>query len=971
MSETDSLRAPLRGERRRLTVMFCDLVGSTELSERLDPEEMADILRAYYDACGEVVESYGGAVIRYQGDGVLIYFGYPAARDDDPVQAVRAGLALTEAVAKVSERVRFPGVTTAAHIAIHTGLVVVGEVATGRADEVDEVVGETPNLASRLERLGGPNDVVISDATQALVRGYFEFEPLGPHELRGISRPVSVFRVVGETSASSRLDVGGRFPMRGRTHELSILLGVHARATRGESPVVVVSGEPGVGKSRLVRELEAQTPSAWLEARCSPYRVRTPFSPFLDLIRRELGLPAGSPDVAQLRDALGDEEIAAGLAPMFGAVAQGDLQRLTAEAARDRSAREFAVWLQRLAGDGVCVLVIENVHWADASSIDLVERVAMQRPAHVAIVLLTRSDPMPSLDLPTDAVEIVLGRLDSSEIREIAGAVIGVNAIGEGVVERIVERAEGVPLFAEELARAAVESVQTPGDAAVPATLHDTIMSRLDRLGPAKEVAQIAAVIGRRVRPDLLAELTGEDDTTLHRHLDRLVEAEILVSDPDGLYAFRHALVRDAAYDSLLRRSRQRLHGLIADMLSVRPEVADTEPELVAHHYANAADAAHAIDFWVRASSRAGLRWAYAEAREHVEQALALVDQLLPSGERDRLEERLQTARAIATMRFAGHASAEVGAALSRAAELADARKSVVSRWLIRSMLVPHLQAVGRFDDALHEARLAREPIPGRSEPLVPHAMGAEGATLVWQGRFAEGIDSLEGSRAGYLALDDPTPLALDGFSRDTMYIGVGSLLGFAYWLRGDDDVADERFREVIARADELGHPDVRLLPLLPFGIVLQLAGDAEGLAGVLDDVRTIAGSDDAVPAWAEGLAGWLEHDTGRIGAALACLGADGHLQTRPYLLALLGERQLDAGDLDGAGRTLTDAITLCGRTGERFIEAELHRLLGRARMLTGDQTAAAAAFDRAAAIADEQGALRLLARIERAVDVR
>src|SRR5262245_23940540 len=621
------------GERRQLTVLFCDLVGSTSLSQKLDPEEWHDVVKQYHQATAAAVARFGGHVAQYLGDGLVVYFGWPDAHEDDPERAIRAGLGILDAMVAVNARlVADDGIRLAVRVGMHTGPVVV--------TERGEVFGETPNLAARVQAAADPDTVVISAATQRLVAGIFVMEDRGPQALKGVREPMVLYRVLQPSGVRSRLDVAaGRLtPFVGRDLELGTLVDRWERAAEGEGQNVLIVGEAGVGKSRLVyqlRERLAPVPHTWLECRATPYTEGTPFHPVIDLVQQ--GLAFAPEDTAadkvekleravtlarlDLAEAVPLVADFLGLAPPEGYPQLA----LNPDVQRRKTMELLAAWNLALAEVQPLVMLVEDLHWVDPSSLELFGRLMAQTAtARVLLIATTRPDFAPPWPARSNLTTLQLARLTKRHAREMVAA-LGGGSLSADMVDTLVARADGVPLYVEELTKAAIQPGVGHGAGAIPATLADSLMARLDRLSAAKEVAQRAALLGREFAYRLLAATAGLDEAMLRLGLERLVEAEILFArgePPIATYTFKHALVQEAAYESLLKRTRQQLHGRVVEVLVERfPERVSGEPELVARHAEAAGRRDDAITYYARAGEQAQTRSAHEEAIRQLRRA--------------------------------------------------------------------------------------------------------------------------------------------------------------------------------------------------------------------------------------------------------------------------------------------------------------------------------------------------------------
>ena len=621
-------------ERRQLTVMFCDLADSTRLAQQLDPEDLRAVVRAYQETAAAVIQRYEGHIAQYLGDGLLVYFGYPQAHEDDTQRAVRTGLELLAAIQRLNLRlVQDQGVRLAVRIGIHTGLVVVGDVGSGDRRE-RLALGDTPNLAARLQSLAEPDTVVLSDTTARLVQGYFVCQDRGVHTLKGLDTPVRVSQVVGESAAQSRLDVAaasGLTPLVGRETEMTLLLERWAQARDGLGQVVLLSGEAGIGKSRLVRTLTERVMAEGaprLTLHCSPYHTNSAFYPIIEHLQRRLHWHRDVPPEAKLAPLeqavqaarLPLEEAVPLLAALLAVPVPERYPQLTMSPQRQKQQTQEALvaWLLAETAQQPVLAVWEDLHWADPSTLELLGLLLDQvSTARLLLVLTARPEFRPPWALRAHLTQLTLTRLVRQQVEEMVLRVTGGKPLPTEVVQQIVAKTDGIPLFVEELVKTVLESglVQEEADRyiltgplpplAIPATLQDALMARLDRLAAVKEVAQLGAVLGREFAYELLRAVAPLDEVTLQHGLAHLVEAEVLYQRGHLLqatYLFKHALVQDAAYQSLLRSTRQQYHQRIAQVLEAQfPETTETQPELLAHHYTEAGLRDQAIVHWQRA----------------------------------------------------------------------------------------------------------------------------------------------------------------------------------------------------------------------------------------------------------------------------------------------------------------------------------------------------------------------------------
>jgi class 3 adenylate cyclase/tetratricopeptide (TPR) repeat protein len=652
---------PTTAERRQLTVMFCDLVDSTRLAGQLDPEDLRDVVRAYQAACAEAVRRFGGHIAQYLGDGLLIYFGYPLAHEDDASRAVHAALAILEAMQQLNSRLeRERRVRLAVRLGIHTGLVVVGEMGGGDRQE-QLALGETPNIAARLQGLAAPDTAVISAATQQLVQGLFTCQALGTYALKGVRQPIAVYRVLGASTAQSRFEAtvtAGLTPLVGREEEVGLLRRCWEQVAEGHGQVVLLSGEAGIGKSRLVQELRQWSEHSGgrrLTFRCSPYAQQSALYPVIDHLQRALqwqrdDTPAAK--LAKLEQGLrGYRFSQPETVPLFAALLSLPHPEsyppltLSPQRQKQRAWQALVAWLLEEAERQPVLAIWEDLHWADPSTLEWLGGFLEQVPTVRLLTLLThRPEFRPPWPPRSHVTPLALTRLTRSQIEAMVTRVAGGKSLPAAVLQQIVARTDGVPLFVEELVKAVLETdlVQEEADRyvltrplptlAIPATLHDALMARLDRLGSAKGVAQLGAVLGREFAYELLQAVAPMEEVTLQHSLAQLVDAELLYQrgqPPQATYVFKHVLIRDAAYQSLLRSTRQQYHQRTAQVLESQfPETVETQPELLAHHTLCGEVWDKAMAYCRQAGDKALAHSAHREAGGYFEQALSAIPHL-------------------------------------------------------------------------------------------------------------------------------------------------------------------------------------------------------------------------------------------------------------------------------------------------------------------------------------------------------
>ena len=664
-------RLTVAADRRQVTVMFCDLVGSTPLSEQLDPEEWRDVLGAYHAACSQIIERFDGHIAKYLGDGLLVFFGYPTAHEDDAPRSLHAGLGILQEMQHLSARLKQP---LTVRIGVHTGLVVAGEVGNDALD----IVGTTPHIAARLQTLAQPGALVASADTCQLAPGLFTTVSLGPQTLRGVSAPIAVYRIVEEREARHPLEgtvQTGLTPLTGREQEAGLLLERWEQVQERHGQVILLSGEAGIGKSRLIQALTeraAQTSAATLiEYRCSPYYQSSALYPLIDFLQRILNFKLDEPPhqkldkLARALDRQGFSREA--VLPLFAALLSlphpADCPPLVGapHQQKQKIQETLVTWLLQEADRQPLHCVVEDLHWADPSSLEFLGLLIEHVPRARMLLLLTyRPEFRPPWALRSHMTQMMLSRLPRKHIESMIANVSKGKTLPAEVVEQIARKTDGVPLFVEELTKMVVESdflqeeserytlIGPLPNLAIPTTLQDSLMARLDRLAPVREIAQLGATLGREFSYELIKVVCPLPEAELQQALAALVEAEILYQRgilPNAEYTFKHALIQDAAYQSLLKSKRQHYHEQIAQTLTAYVSVSgDIHPELLAHHYTQAGLKEEALSYWYQAGERAVGQSANEEAVRHLQTGLALLDALPASPQRQRHESAFQNA---------------------------------------------------------------------------------------------------------------------------------------------------------------------------------------------------------------------------------------------------------------------------------------------------------------------------------------
>src|SRR5712692_1692168 len=786
MDDPQAARSFPEAERRQLTVMFCDLVGSTALAGTLDPEDMREVVRAYQQACAEVINRFEGHIAQYLGDGLLVYFGYPRAHEDDASRAVRAALGIADAMERLNTRLRRErDARLAVRLGIHTGLVVVGEIGSGTRHE-HLALGETPNLAARLQAIAEPDTVAIGAATHHLIERWFACRDLGLHTAKGVSTPLQVYRVLNEREAIPRgfeTASTGLTALVGRGQEVGLLLERWEQVKDGFGQVALLSGEAGIGKSRLLRELRervANQPHARWECRCSPYHQESALYPVIELFQRALEFARDDRPEDKLRKiedglrryGLSEPEAVSLWAALLSVPlpATSPPLNLTPQRQKQKTLEAVLGLLVALATHQPVLVLIEDLHWVDPSPLELLNLLVEQAPTVRVLVLLTfRPDFRSPWSPRAHVTSLTLNRLTRRQTELMVSRTAGSKGLPVEVVQEVVAKTAGVPLFVEELTKMVLESgllreahnrYELTGPLpplAIPATLQDSLMARLDRLATAKEVAQLGATVARTFSYEVLRAVSQLPDAALQSALRRLVEAELLYQrglPPQATYTFKHALVQDAAYQSLLRRTRQQYHQQIAQVLAERfPETIETQPEVLAYHLTKAGLADRAVGYWQRAGHRAIKRSAHVEAISHLRQGLEVLKTLADTPARTQQELELQTTLGPALVASKGYAAPEVEQAYRRALALCQqvgetphhfpVLWGLWSMHLVRAQLQPARQMA---EQLFQLAQRVQDPA------LLLEAHDAMGQTLCYMGELAATRMHMEDG----LALYDP-----------------------------------------------------------------------------------------------------------------------------------------------------------------------------------------------------------------------
>ncbi len=993
---------PAQAERRQLTVMFVDLVGSTELSLKLDPEELRELLRGYQDTLGREVARFGGHVAKYMGDGVLVYFGYPRAHEDDAVRAIYAGLAVVRAVKRLGMRMlEAHGGRLRARIGVATGVVVIGDLVGAEGSEAGAVTGETPNLAFRLQEAAGSGRVVVAERTRALAGDAFSYEEPEERKLKGFPEATKLWRVLGPSGAESRFEaLHGRWltPLVGREHELALLLDRWHQARDGDGQVVLIAGEAGIGKSRItevLRERIMADDHVQLRFQCSPYHTNSALFPVIEHLERAAGFEredASETKLDKLENLIGQAGAAVNeVAPLFAellSVPTGNRYPslvMSPERQKERTLAALADQVAGLARSKPVLMIVEDAHWIDPTTLESVDlAIARAETQRLLVVVTFRPEFIAKWVGRPNVTLITMNRLSKRQGATMVAGITGGRALPPEVLDQVVARTDGVPLFVEELTRMVVESGLLREEAgryvldgplpplAIPATLHDSLMARLDRFAPAKEVAQAAAAIGRTFGHELLAAVLTRDEADLSVALDQLVDSGLVFRQGSGAeasYTFKHALVQDAAHQSLLKSQRQRLHARIASVLEKQfSDQAAAAPEVVAQHYAEAGISESAIAWWTRAANHALEHSANIEATKHFRSGLAILDRVAEN-ERPEKELILQIGLGSALTAIEGYSAPATGAAYQRARELCIELGD-------KKRLFPVLYALWNFENVAGRHTMAKRIASEMLELTNPHgdmgprlaAHSALGTTFAFLGSWSDAKNNLDAC----IELYDPEKhLGLKFEYAEDPGVGAYVFRSLCLCSLGFSDQAVESSSRAVRLADQVSHANTSGFALGMLTWLHYFLGDPKAVLATAEKAIAFA-KDAGLPVWGalpRVYRGWA---LSRLGSADEGIdetrrGIDGWRAagaevSMGCMHAALGDAYYVAGRYDDALREIEEGIRFVEDRQEGLWEAELYRLKGEVLLAQNADHIAEAekCFGRALEIARDQSAKSL-----------
>jgi len=986
--------ADVKAERRHLTVLFCDLVGSTSLSARLDPEDLAEVLCEFQSRCGDAIRHYGGHVARFMGDGILAYFGFPAAHEDDAERAVNAALQMVASVSTSSlcalHKIKI-------RVGIATGLVVVGDlIGEGPALEF-VVVGQAPNLAARLQGLAEPNQILVSSGTRRLVGSRFVLDDAGEHALKGFDHRVRIWKVLKSNFVESRFEARQVSPLTrfvGRDPELAFLLEAYRTAERGQGRLVLISGEPGIGKSRLVMALVQQVAGEArrvLSFQCSPYHTSSAWHPVIRHLEDAAGVDPDSLPALKLRKLevlieqhlAGDiKELVPVLAALLNIQTDDRYARLdfTSQQLKMRTFGALLTLFRAHSRERPVVLIFEDVHWIDPTSLELVERLRDEVQSWRMLVLVLLR---PELTLPwTDHAHVAgltLNRLNKVQVASMIEALTAQEPLSRTTIDQIVAKTDGVPLFVEEMTKAVLESTDrrtidsgvkpdTVASLPVPDTLHDSLMARLDQLAPMKTIAQMAAVIGREFPLDLLLAIASQPRTEVRAAIDRLLASGLVYRSGylgDHNFTFKHALLQEEAYASLLHSERRKLHSKIAWALSKKfVKIAERAPELIAHHYTQAGETRTAIDYWLAAARRSSERSAFVEASTHLRTALDLAAKLPATPERDKLELLLQQSLGGALAAGKGFGAAETKQALTRALELCNRFEPSAQAISVLNGLIGVHVSRGEFEQSRNLAEELLALARRQNDPTV-RLMGhrALGMSLF-------GIGELPAARIQLQNAIDLYGMTLHGpqasiFSPD-FKVSALAYMGLASVLQCDISHALKSGHDAVAHAEQLQQPHNTCYGLSFLAGAHLLCRDLHAVNPILSRCVSLA-QEHGFSLWngvGHWMGGWarLERGDARQAVVELRLGIEeleeaGALIWVPLTRYLLATALFQVDQPAEAVEIVNEELLKLADTSGRWYKAELHRIKGNIERARGEFAAAETCYETAIAVAEGQGA--------------
>ncbi len=972
-------------EKRHLTVLICDLVGSTALSTQLQLEDLREVLHQFQQCCGDAIREHDGHIARFMGDAVLAYFGFPIAHEDDAERAANTALDIVHSVSTLI----MPGAPQLqVRIGISSGVVVVGDLIGEGSSSEFALVGEAPNLAARLQAFAEPNQILVGPATRQLLGSLFELADLGNHLIKGFDQPIHIWRIVQSRAVANRFE-GRRFspltPLVGRETQVALLERQYEKAKRGAGQIVLISGEAGIGKSRSIIEFQhtllRQAPPV-MSFQCSAFHASSPWYPIIRYLESAAGITRHMPSGAKLEklEVLVHQRTAPhSIVPALASILsipptdRYPPRELTPQQQKSESFAAILDLIESYAIDSSAILIFEDVHWADPTSLELLERIRDRvQNLRILLILSFRPDLALKWEPREDIILVQLDRLDRSEVTSMVKSLAGSTALPEPILHEIIDKAEGVPLFVEEITKSILEPVGTRSELqaslTVPDTLHDSLMARLDQVAPMKVVAQVAAVIGREFSFELLKDVIAVSEADMQAALDGLLASGLVFQSKhlgDDTFVFKHALLRDEAYASLLRDERQELHLRVAHTLSTNfPEVLATSPEVVAFHYTHGGELQIAIKHWLKAGQQACGRSAFVEASTHFRTALKLLSSLPRTEECDLTELQLQQSLGIALAAAKGSGASETNQAFRRALDLCKQFKGWPQTFEVLNGIIGFHLVRGEIEQSRDLAEQLLSQANQRDDSTAKLiGFRSLGMSLLLIGELKAARKNLQSSLELYNAAYHG-PLTLS-FSQDFKATAQAHL-ALASVLLGDIRRGLALGADAVSHAEHLRHPHSTCHALAFLAGTYVLCRDPQAALPTAERTVTLA-HEYGFPLWLAGgrmLRGSALFDLGEpergledIRRSAEELQATGALMWVPFAQYLLAQALLKAKELDAAREVVEKALIMVAGTSGRWYEAELHRLRGDILARGNSRDAAEACYERAFDIALRQHA--------------
>lgn len=992
-----SVKRAAEAERRQITVMFCDMVGSTALAEKLDPEDMREVLGSFHETCGRAIGEYEGFIAQYLGDGNLAYFGYPIAHEDDAERAVRAGLSIVAAMDDLNQSLRGSNdINLAVRVGIATGLVVVGNLVHDGSSRASTAIGETPNLAARLQGLAEPNTIVIASVTRSLLGERFEYKDLGTRTLKGFSKPVETWQVIKRREVEPDFDISRlnqMTPFVNRETEVALLLDRWWLVREGEGQLILVSGEPGIGKSRIALTLQdriAGEAHSLIRYHCSPFHRNSALHPIIEQMSRAARFERQDTDAQKLEKlesyladiGYEDRECIPLLATLLSISTEGHYPQLDMSPQRQKESTLTALVdvLESYADRQPLLVVFQDLHWIDPTSREFLDLLVARIPNLPMLVLVNfRPEFVPSWASHRCATSLSLNRLSTKACTELVLNITHGKALPESVIDQFISKTDGVPLFVEEITKTVLNAdlLQEREDSyvmngplppqAIPSTIQDSLTARLDQLGPRKELAQVGSVIGRKFSYELIAAITPVESETLRAALGALVESELVFSrgaPPDAVYTFKHALVRDAAYESLLRTKRKELHGRIATTIESQfPDTVEVAPQILAHHFSEAGDIPTAIRYWLKAAESASERSAHVEAANHLYAGLEALNSLPETSERKTLELKLCIPLGAALISVKGAGSPEVEETYARALalckELPESPLHFAASWGWWRISMDFQTGRERADRLLELAENLEDP---DLRLQAHHCLWATtfnlGDQIATKQHIEEGLRLYDRDRHRSHAS------IYGGHDARVCAYGEAAL---ALWLLGYPEQARARIRQADFSADELAHTGSRLHAMDISIMLNRYLRDVEKVRDEAEAMIKISqekgypdhlAKGEIFQGWADVLLEQSESGLDKLRKGITAQRAIGTKEDFPVYFDMMAEACQVLHQPERGLTELEDGFALANSSGIHYWDAELNRRKGALLLEASVENSAEAeaCFLKALEIARQQG---------------